>query len=365
MPISPRDYWKCGGGRQDKKLRLWEKANFKKAGRKSKITRNLGPERIQGVKFLAVESRFWELSYVKQLIGILVFAVSFFVAGVVMHLALYEKPGIFVWSYTENPTTGVQEFRRTVLLPRADQARVIAADVATAQSAAQQEEAESPASEPATEPKQEVAEVAESAEVKAEEGGAKKEEPSKTIKLFNGKDLGKWKKTQFGGEGDVFVNEDGNLEFGFGAVMTGVNWGEKAPATSNYEIRLEAMKLDGNDFFCALTFPVKDSHATFVVGGWGGGVVGISSVDDLNASENETMNIEGFEDKKWFAIRVRVTDKKLEAWIGDEQMVDLALKDRKISLLPGDIELSVPVGVASFQTRAQYRNLVWENLEAE
>ena len=82
------------------------------------------------------------------------------------------------------------------------------------------------------------------------------------------------------------------------------------------------MKLDGNDFFIALTFPVKDSHATFVVGGWGGGVVGISCVDDLNASENETMNIEGFEKDVWYKIRVRVSDDKLQAWIDDDQKVD-------------------------------------------
>jgi hypothetical protein len=158
------------------------------------------------------------------------------------------------------------------------------------------------------------------------------------------------------------VNEDGNLEFGFGAVITGVNWGEAPPATSNYELSLEAMKLDGNDFFVALTFPVKESHATFVVGGWGGGVVGISSVDDLNASENETMSIEGFEKDVWYKIRVRVSDDQLQAWINDDEAVTLDLEGRKISLLPGDIELSVPIGIAAYQTRAQYRNLVWRKL---
>ncbi len=172
-------------------------------------------------------------------------------------------------------------------------------------------------------------------------------------------------KTQFGGEGDVFVNESGNMELGFGAVITGAHWGGEVPALSNYEISLDAMKLDGNDFFIALTFPVKDSFATFVVGGWGGGIVGISCVDDLNASENETMNIEGFSDDVWYKIRVKVTDDKIEAWIDDDQKVDLDLEDKKISLLPGDIELSVPIGLAAFQTRAQYRNIVWRNLATE
>src|SRR5690606_34849217 len=135
------------------------------------------------------------------------------------------------------------------------------------------------------------------------------------------------------------------------------------PATSNYEISLEAMKLDGTDFFLALTFPVKDSHCTFVVGGWGGGVVGISSVDDLDAAENETIRIEGFETKAWYRIRVRVTDHKLEAWINDENKVDLDLEGRKLSIRPGDLERSIPIGIAAFQTRAQYRNIVWRNLD--
>ncbi|MCB1093872.1 MAG: hypothetical protein KDL87_20195, partial [Verrucomicrobiae bacterium] len=133
---------------------------------------------------------------------------------------------------------------------------------------------------------------------------APKKDPN-LISLFDGKTLGKWKPIEFGGEGEVSVDEEGNLEFDFGAIMTGVNWSEAPPAKSNYEISLDAMKLDGNDFFCALTFPVKESHATFVIGGWGGGVVGVSSVDDLDASENETMNIEGFENNVWYHIRVR------------------------------------------------------------
>lgn len=256
-----------------------------------------------------------------------------------MHVGLYGKPGIFVWSIDENPVTGEAVAVRTVL-EVAGMAEV--APAAEANGAEIIENAPAPEPVPAGE--------------KAAETGV--------IPLFDGKTLASWEKTQFGGEGDVFVDEEGNLEFGFGAVISGVHWKGEVPATSNYEISLDAMKLDGNDFFLALTFPVKESHATFVVGGWGGGVVGISSVDDLNASENETMNIEGFEKDVWYKIRVRVTDDKLQAWIDGEEKVDLDLAGRKISLLPGDIELSVPIGIAAYQTRVQYRNIVWRNLKA-
>jgi len=280
----------------------------------------------------------------KYAVAVLLFVVVFFAVGIAMHFSLYQQPGVFVWSLRENADSGKTAFSRTTLT--------------VASSAPAAPAAEAPKTEPAKE-----APVEPGKSEPAKEAAAAPKQVDE-ITLFDSKDLGKWKKTPYGGEGDVFVNEDGNLEFGFGAVITGVNWGEAPPATSNYELSLEAMKLDGNDFFVALTFPVKDSHATFVVGGWGGGVVGISSVDDLNASENETMSIEGFEKDVWYKIRVRVSDDQLQAWINDDEAVTLDLEGRKISLLPGDIELSVPVGIAAYQTRAQYRNIVWRKLPA-
>ena len=288
----------------------------------------------------------------KHLSGIIVFVVVFVAVGIAMHFALYQKPGIFVWTLEKEGETGKPALVRTTLelLPVKAEVEPPEAEVTVAEPAGKK--AEEAVEEPEPEP-----EIAEK-EADAEEP----EGDSKVISLFNGKDLGDWESTRYGGEGEVLVDEEGNLEFDFGAVMTGVNWSGEPPATSNYEISLDAMKLDGYDFFIALTFPVKDSHATFVVGGWGGGVVGISSVDDLNASENETMNIDGFLKDQWYHIRVRVTDDHLSAWIDDQQMVDLPLEGKKISLLPGDIELSVPIGIASFQTRAQYKNIQWRNL---
>ena len=271
----------------------------------------------------------------------------FVAVGIAMHAGLYGRPGIFVWSMEENPATGKSALVRTKLEVETAVETAPASEVSLAAGAAE------PAGDAA--PAEETAPAEKAADVKGDAG---------ELVLFDGKTLGNWQTTQFGGEGDVFVDEEGNLELGFGAVITGVNWKGGVSATSNYEISLEAMKLDGNDFFLALTFPVKDSHATFVVGGWGGGVVGISSVDDLNASENETMNIEGFEKDVWHKIRVRVTDNKLQAWIGEDQKVDLELEGRKISLLPGDIELSVPIGIAAYQTRARYRNIIWRNLDS-
>ena len=74
----------------------------------------------------------------------------------------------------------------------------------------------------------------------------------------------------------------------FGSSMTGVTYQGKDLPRTDYEIRLEAQRIDGTDFFCGLTFPVHDAHLSLIVGGWGGSLVGLSSLDGKDASRNET-----------------------------------------------------------------------------
>jgi len=105
--------------------------------------------------------------------------------------------------------------------------------------------------------------------------------------LFNGKDLSGWTKTEFGGEGEVQV-KDAKIIVNQGASLSGVHYTNAIPARKDYQITLEAMKIEGDDFFCGLTFPVNDTQCSLILGGWGGGVVGISSIDGMDASENET-----------------------------------------------------------------------------
>ena len=58
-----------------------------------------------------------------------------------------------------------------------------------------------------------------------------------------------------------------------GEPFTVVRYEGKAPLPlDEYEISWEAARLEGNDFFAALTFPVgsREKCATLVTGGWGG-----------------------------------------------------------------------------------------------
>ena len=171
--------------------------------------------------------------------------------------------------------------------------------------------------------------------------------------LFNGTDLEGWITNDFAGAGEVRV-EDGQVIISTGIALTGFKKKE-APYTSNYEVVVEAMKIDGDDFFCGLTFPVKGEHATLIVGGWGGSLVGFSSIDGMDASENEYTQYMRFDPKKWYTIRLRVTDSKIQAWIDNERMIDADITGRKISMRAGEIESSAPFGIATFQTTAAIR----------
>ena len=193
---------------------------------------------------------------------------------------------------------------------------------------------------------------------------AKKESAKKAKALFDGKSLKGWKKIEFGGSGDIEV-EDGEIIVYMGEVLTGFKLGGEAPYKSNYEISLEAMRLDGVDFFCALTFPIAGAHSTFVVGGWGGSLVGISSIDDMDASENSTGSVQKLEDKQWYKLRVRVTDTQLHAWIDEKQVVEMMHTGRRMGMRFGEIEECVPIGIATFQTKAAFKNIEIKRIEPD
>jgi type 1 glutamine amidotransferase len=180
--------------------------------------------------------------------------------------------------------------------------------------------------------------------------------------LFDGKTLKGWKITDFAGHGEANV-ENGRLMIHSGVMLTGVSWTNTLPKI-DYEVSLEAMKVEGGDFFCGLTFPVQDSFCTWIVGGWGGGVVGLSSIDGMDASENETTKYMKFDAGRWHRLRLRVAREQIEAWIDDEKIVDQSIAGRKISLRPGDIDLSKPFGVATWQTTGALRDIRIRSISA-
>jgi hypothetical protein len=185
--------------------------------------------------------------------------------------------------------------------------------------------------------------------------------PSNEIRMLSEANESKWAQADISSGGDFYINE-GILSLELGGYLSGAVWKGELPERVHYEVELEARKTFGNDFFMGLTLPVKDSHCSWICGGWGGRVVGISNIDGLNASENETTTAYEFEPERWYHFRIRVLPDKIKCWIDGEIVIDADIREREISMYYGDIEETVPFGLASYDTRAEYRNLVWRNL---
>jgi carboxypeptidase Q len=179
--------------------------------------------------------------------------------------------------------------------------------------------------------------------------------------LFDGKSFAGWRVTEFAGHGDVEI-VDGAFVLNQG-ILTGVNYTNATP-TVDYEVELEARRTAGIDFFCGLTFPVKDSFATLILGGWGGAVVGISSIDGEDASHNATTSYQKFKNGQWYRVRLAVTATNLSAWIDGKPVVNADIAGKTISLRAGEIESSKPFGIASWSTASELRNLKLRKLES-
>ncbi len=186
-------------------------------------------------------------------------------------------------------------------------------------------------------------------EVRRTEGGVVEE-----ASLFDGRMLGRWRIADFVGGGDVYV-EDGCIILEKGEELTGITWdGPIVPI--DYEIRLQAMRVEGEDFFCGLTFPVNDDYCSLIVGGWRGKVVGLSNIDLMDAAENETTVLLDFETGRWYDIRLRVTSERIQAWIDDDRIIDVEITGRIIDVRY-EVEACRPLGIATWQTTGAVRDI--------
>ncbi len=178
--------------------------------------------------------------------------------------------------------------------------------------------------------------------------------------LFDGKTLKGWKQSDFFKPGKSSV-KDGAIILEKGTKMTGLTYDGKDFPKMNYEVSLESKRIDGRDFFCTTTFPVGDSFCSFVVGGWGGSVTGLSSIDGIDASENQTGQGIEYKNDQWYKIRIRVTDKRVETWIDKEQTVDLDTSDVKLGIRI-ECNVSTPFGIASYDTVGAVKDIKVRNL---
>ncbi len=193
----------------------------------------------------------------------------------------------------------------------------------------------------------------------AEDEGQKSDvkEDSQWITLFDGKSIEQWevlKKVDFEEHGKVHL-QDKCLIIESGSPATGARWTGKYP-TMDYELTLEARRIQGGDFFCGLTFPVKDTGMTLIMGGWSGWVVGLSCIDGFYAIDNETCTAVEFENGRWYRVRLRVTEPKIEVWVDDKQVIEFETEGHKLAV-SDEMKPCLPLGIATWRTTGGIRSI--------
>ena len=176
-----------------------------------------------------------------------------------------------------------------------------------------------------------------------------------------------WQAAGIPGEGEVRIAE-GVIRLAPGSPMTGArlagDWEALGLPWIDYALTFEARRVEGQDFFATCTFPVGSPErcVSLVIGGWGGGLVGISSIDHFDASQNSTRGEMRFENGQWYRVRLEVRSDDLRVWINDAPMVNTSIKGRHLGLRAGDIDHCVPLGFASFLSVGEIRAIKLERL---
>jgi hypothetical protein len=173
--------------------------------------------------------------------------------------------------------------------------------------------------------------------------------------LFDGKTLQGWKPADYLGAGKVQVR-DGAIVLEAGKQMTGIVHSFEGLPRINYEVTLEAKRVDGDDFFCTTTFPIGKDYCSLVVGGWGGSVVGLSSINGQDASENETSTTREFQKNAWYRVRIRVAAARVTAWIDNDKVIDVPTEDRKFTTRV-ECNPCKPFGLVTWNTAGAIRDI--------
>jgi hypothetical protein len=185
--------------------------------------------------------------------------------------------------------------------------------------------------------------------------------PTEAIDLLSQDAVTRWQAAELTGAGAVKM-QPGLIRLEAGQPVTAARftgWEALALPLCDYEVKLEARRVEGNDFFATLTFPIGSlsTSASLVLGGWGGGLVGISSLDGQDASENSTRSEHVLVNDLWYQMRMVVKRDELMAWLDDRLVINTSLKGRRIGLRLGDIEACAPFGLASYGTTGEVRRL--------
>ncbi|MEI6674721.1 MAG: hypothetical protein WCO57_06050 [Verrucomicrobiota bacterium] len=69
--------------------------------------------------------------------------------------------------------------------------------------------------------------------------------------------------------------------------------------------------------------------------------------------------------KKWYQIRMEVRENRLKGFIDERQIFDADTTGKKLNLRFGEIEYCKPLGLATYRTQGEVKNLTIKPLPPE
>jgi formylglycine-generating enzyme required for sulfatase activity len=172
--------------------------------------------------------------------------------------------------------------------------------------------------------------------------------------LFDGKSLRGWRVV---GKGQCpAIAEEGQVLIRSEQGQCGVVWQGAFP-TSNYEVALEAMRVAGPWDFCDLVFPIGGQFASWDFGvGESGKGISFNQVDGGCIPVDEAARIMDFQNGRWYKIRIRVTDERVEGWLDEKRKFDVPRAGTLFAALYPRAPLK-PFGIGTWYTKGAVRNL--------
>jgi len=190
--------------------------------------------------------------------------------------------------------------------------------------------------------------------------------------MFDGKTLRAWtpvtrfplqdaKNPGATGIGGAASVENGQITLATGGPATGIAWRERFP-NINYEVSLEAERLTGTNAVCMIVFPVGGSHCLMWVGAGKPSIVGLDFLNGEGCRRNPSGFLKDFESHKSYRVRLRVTQQRIEGWVDDDKLFDVAVQDTKFTV-ERPYEQLTPFGLGSYETTVALRSIRYRRVE--
>jgi len=174
-------------------------------------------------------------------------------------------------------------------------------------------------------------------------------------KLFDGKTLKGWTIDERG-RGRVAVKKGCIYMMMQKGKLSRIDWTEDFPRT-NYELSLEVFWVKGSDDFCRVIFPVGEARSTY---GMRGANLGLHTGKGQNTYSNTTGRNVRLSQRKWYKVRIRVTDERVQVWLSGKSIIDVPREDYQFG-----VDGYAPLALAAWETGAAYRSITLRRLDAK